>query len=294
MKLLSRLVFLLILGLFGCDPDIEISPIDDEVAEQIEQSNDMMLPIELFLAGTYPCDIKNVDIEPSGYTIYFDGSDCSSSVKQFGEIHITKVNGKEWKEEGAILEVRYLNFSAKKDPQKTDSLKRTVKETTLNGVETMINISGGDINEFFSGKTSRLKRRILSTNLSVEYNENLNGRRFYNKNLIKEFINEGGVAKQVSSADTTVNDLINVTEWGTNGYDDEFFTTITKPIVKTFCGQRWILTSGEKVRYGKRSPRTNIYGVNDDGNLQENCNAYGFLVSWTNNQGEAKRRIYRY
>lgn len=284
-----------ILFLISCQEDPEVRELDEDTIEEIEDSDDMRLPIELFLSGDYTCDIKSVDVESWGYTIHFDGTECPNSVKLFGEVQITRVNDKPWEDAGAIYEIKYFNFESRKDNQMTDSLKKVVMKTTINGTETMINVSGGEIGEFLNGTTTtRLIRKLKAKNLSIEFNGNFRGTRYVNRLQTKEYIKNQDEVTQVSYGDTLIHSIPNVMEWGINSYDAEFFTEIDEPIVKTFCGERWKITAGKKIRHSQRSPRTNTYGVTKEGLTDNSCNAYGFLVSWVNNKGEAKQKIYKY
>ena len=287
-------VFPLFILMASCHSDDMDAALDDDSDDG--DDNDLALSVELLLEGSNfenLCGISRIDSVGNNYHLYFDRDLCTDNIKRSGEIAVALVKGIDWAEEHAEMEITYVDFTFEKVGQQTGGDKKYFSKRTMNGKETVVNLTGQTLSDFLQKKTDLLKRRITNRNVYVRYNDNPTPL-IYNKTAIREVARTAGRETITLKGDTSVLGHDQVFEWGTDRDNQRFFNVITQPLIKTLCDERWIITSGEKTRFGNTSTKHTFYGVDAAGNPNGSCDAYGFKEQWIGTDGSEQTIIYRY
>lgn len=291
-KMLKRVIPLFLL--MACHSNDIDAVVDDDNDDG--EDNDLALSVELILEGSNfdeLCGISRIDSAGNNYHLYFDRNLCTGNVKRSGEIAVTLVKGKDWSEAMAEMEIAYVDFTFEKVGQLPGGDKKYFGKRTLNGKETVVNLTGQTLADFRDKKTDLLKRRITNNNLHIVYNDNPRPL-VYNKVAIREVQRANGEETILVKGDTSVLGHDQVFEWGVDRENQRFFNIIAQPLIRTLCDDRWIMTTGEKIRFSSTATKHTFYGVDQSGNTVGTCNAYGFKEQWLGTDGSEQTIIYRY
>jgi len=261
--------------------------------ELLDDTEGLLVPLELVIAGQDVCGIEDLDsLSETTTTITFNGIDCDEVYKRYGKIEVTLTKGSDWSEKDAEIRIKYIDYLNERDVPRSE--KKIASSIKMNGVEYITNLTGGTIAEFQSGTLTFMKRRYISDGLSVEYN-NSNSPRIISTNAIRDYVNDGEDVSITTFGGANPDGFTQVQEWGTNSDGEKFWNVLEEPIKRKLCNKRWLIIDGRKVRHIEDKPtRTNIYGVDENGNPSNGCSVFGYLETWINESGAKQERVISY
>ena len=217
-----------------------------------------------------------IDTSNNTWTIAltYNGADCFNTHYRTGTILISTPAGTRWKNAGATVTVTLQNFKAKR---LSDN-----KSITLNGSQTITNVTGGLLGNLSSLQT--IIHTITSSNLSVTFDDNT--QRTWQVARKRMFTYNNGIVATISGIGVTGN-VINAAEWGTNRFGHAFVTSISQPLVfRQDCSGR--LTAGEITHQGFATS-TATFGLNASG-APTGCpgsGTYYYKLTWTGPGGNS-------
>lgn len=231
------------------------------------------------------CD-GTVTTETSGnplkMTITYNGASCSGVRTRTGSIVITMPAGTHWKDAGATLTINYQNL---KITRTSDN-----KSITLNGTETVTNVSGGRLIDLIS--RGSITHTITSSNMSITFDGG--AQRTWQVARKRVFTYNNGLIITISGTHTE-GTVSNISEWGTTRFGGAFTTAITQPIViRQDCNFR--VTDGEIQHDRPIGSGTVLFGLDATGNPTScpGTGSYYFKLSWTGVGGNVHSVILPY
>ncbi len=213
---------------------------------------------------------------PRSVTITYAGNNCVGNRSRYGTIKATFASGTRWKEAGAVLSVTITNL---KITRLSDN-----RSITLNGTETITNVSGGLLVNLSSlGSITH----TIAGNLNITFDDG--SQRTWQTAKKRIFTYSNGLVITTSGNGTN-----GASEWGTNRKGNSFTTTIVDPlVVRQDCSFR--ITSG-KVKHDRLGTTIVTFGLNASG-VATSCpgtGSYYMKVEWTGPAGATFSGIYSY
>lgn len=217
--------------------------------------------------------------------ITYTGTSCDGLRNRSGSITIQVVGypSVKWKDVGAVTTITYNSF-------KVTNIS-SGKSTTLNGMHTITNVSGGLVRSITSG--TPIIRKIRSTTMSLTFDDGT----VRNWSVARKRTWTGALGIPTSltlSGDTTIGGVANIVTWGTNRKGNAFTTAYTDPIVvKASCG--WYSpVSGKKTHTAASRVSSITFGTDASGvPVASGCPNH-YIVNWTSPSGVAKSYIGSY
>jgi hypothetical protein len=215
-------------------------------------------------------------------TITYDSSSCAGSRYRKGVIILSMASGVYWKDTGAVLTITYQNL---KITRKSDK-----KSITINGTETITNVSGGLLKNLSSLRT--ITHTISSNNMLITFDDG--SQRTWQVARKRVFTYNNGIVITITGNHTDGTNT-NIAEWGTDRFGKAFATSITQPLViRQECDFR--LTAGE-IKHSRPSTSSTVtFGLDANGN-PTTCPGQGsfyYKVSWTGPGGRTYSAILPY
>jgi hypothetical protein len=217
--------------------------------------------------------------------ITYTGTSCDGYRNRSGSITIQVVGypAIKWKDVGAVTTITYNSFKV--------THISSGKSTTLNGVHTITNVSGGLVRYITSG--TPIVRKIRSSSMSLTFDDGTV--RSWSVARKRTWTGALGIATSLTlSGDTTIGGVANIVTWGTNRKGDAFTTAYTSPIVvKASCG--WFApVSGVKSHTAASRSSSITFGTDASGvPVASGCPNH-YIVNWTSPSGKPKSYIGSY
>lgn len=246
-----------------------------------ETSNDINTAIEEnpLLSGRTTNGIYNATITLDStvtdriLTITYNGANLAGTFTRTGSIRASIPKNKKWKDAGTVVTVSYQSLK----------ITRVVdnKSITLNGSQTITNVSGGRLINLSTLGT--ITHKIESNGLSITFDDAT--QRAWQVAKQRVFTYNNGVVISTTGTHTQGN-ITGISEWGTNRFGVAFTTQIVTPLViRQDCAFR--LTSGKVVHNGFLRDVTVTFGLNAQGNATS-CPGTGYYYlksEWTDANG---------
>lgn len=229
--------------------------------------------------------------------ITYYGKNAENTKGRTGEVKIKHAvsNGKiiPWKTQGANATITFTTYEV----IFLDTVKKSI---WLDGNCSVTNISGGLLKNIANpllvpgdSLVDKVRAELFFTrndNITVikKWTWHFNQLRVFNLN--------GTTVTATIKGDTAINNNNNVVTWGTTRFDQNFYTSITTPILQNISGSTFLYDplKGRKVILGITEPITITYGVDQQGSPATTGNPYGYIITWTNSGGQAKQAVVSY
>jgi hypothetical protein len=213
------------------------------------------------------------------------------------------------KARSGIIEIRHTLASGKVVPWKTPGAKVKIifkqfevifldiinKSIVLNDTCTITNLRGGLLNTLSPSDSvvDKVDAKLLYTNndnatVLVQWAWNFSKHRVFR-------LNDTTISVTITG-DTTINNVSNVSTWGTTRSDQPFCASITTALVQNVSGSSFLyspLRGVENIRMIKE-PITLTYGVDQSGYPVSTGKAYGYKFKWINAGGIASGTVVKY
>jgi ribosomal protein L24E len=297
MKTLAYILLLLPL-LFSCrrekdqasEEQAELAADNDMITRETDQALDDandVLTTSRYGDGTSssPCGITvdSSEIGTGKIILNFDGSTCFFGTrKREGEIIVQfSPNGGKWSDAGAKITLAFVNY---KVTRVSDG-----KSIVLNGYKSIVNSSGGLIRQLTA--LSDPVEHSIRANVSIEFEDGTN--RSWRVARKRSVSKSGGYYQVQLNGDTSVSGYKLVTAWGTTRRGSVFYITTEAPT--TFTSQCFRkIKSGELKVYTIYRTFAITFGVDADGNPDQDTCPYGYKVEWTNSKNKEERKVVEY
>jgi hypothetical protein len=297
LRLLLLFIAVISLTVTGCKKDNPSDPSTDTSSMQqlskdetnFENATDeAMNDAELILSGSgekstdmWPCNANLDSTNIINDTIYmyvtFNGTNCAETRFRTGRMIIMKKVGENWLQPGAKVFVKYINLHITKIA--------SGKSITFNGRKKYVNVSGGWIGMVGNGLDALVHR--VSGNIEATFDDN--STRTWNIARQRVFTGTLGNLVMTTSGFGSAGEYSNLVIWGTNRNGEDFFSTISQPIVhRQQCD--WDPCSGVRVTDipGNNKSLTVTFGFDDNNQpvTGEDCPTR-YRVDWVkgNNSG---------
>ncbi len=163
---------------------------------------------------------------PRTITITYNGTNCLGNRTRTGVIVISMAQGVRWKNAGAAISMTYQNYKVTRT--------RDNKSITVNGTQTLTNVSGGLLINLPVLNT--ITHSITSNNMSVTFDDGT--QRTWQVARQRVFTYNNGVVITITGTHTD-GSVTGIAEWGTNRFGRPFSTTIAEPVLlKQDCAFR--------------------------------------------------------
>lgn len=175
---------------------------------------------------------------PKTITITYSGNNCAGTHARSGSIKVTLPNDMRWRNAGAAITVAFQNLTL---TRLSDN-----KHITINGTQTLTNVSGGLLINLPTLQT--IVHTITSSNMSITFDGG--AQRSWNISRMQTFTYDNGVVLKVSgTGDVLSGSSAHLAEWGTNRFGHAFSTAIREALTfRQDCNGR--LTAGEIIHEG--------------------------------------------
>ncbi len=220
------------------------------------------------------CD-ATVSIDTTGttrkVTIAYNGGSCGFNRIRTGTVLLSMAKDVKWGNAGAVITVTFTNLKVKRVNDN--------KSLTLNGTQTLTNVSGGRLINLPQGIT--ITHTITSSNMSLTFDNGMQRNWQIAKQRVFTY-NNGVVATGTGLHTDGVRE--GIAEWGTNRFGIPFASAITAPIVvKQDCSFR--VVSGEVTHYREDITTTATFGLDATGNATTcpGTGKYYFKLVWSDN-----------
>jgi hypothetical protein len=227
-------------------------------------------------------------ISPAAYEINYFGNE-SNNTKSRSASDSIHLNTTLWVTAGATATITFgdVNNKAYEVLFKTNNTS-----ITLTGKATITNVSGGLL-QGLSPTDSMVVH--IKASVSYTYNDNATIVQLYtwNFNQLRTFKKPDTTINAITWGDTAIKKFTNVESWGLNRYGDSAYCTITSTIVQNITNLNLAYNplSGAGIIQNITEPILTTYGVNQQGTPISNGIPYGFIITWTNNGGQAQNVI---
>jgi hypothetical protein len=216
-------------------------------------------------------------------TITYFGTNADHTIGRSGVVKIKHaLNGSgnviPWKTIGAIAEITFDQYEI--------VVLATNKSLWFNGSGTVSNVTGELMpnianSAIVPGDTLVDKIRAQ---INFTFNDNVSTIKTWNWNLSLHRVFNGvnPVITCSVSGDTAIDDMNNVALWGTNRFDENFYTCTSAPVMTNISGSSFLNKplSGLKVIKAIPEQLTITFGVDSQGDLQTSGNPYGYKITW--------------
>ncbi len=221
-------------------------------------------------------------------TVNFGSFRCESAfVYRTGIVKLELLSGTSIDQQYSVAEFTFVNFRV------TDYL--TGKYVEYNGKKVITNLSGGVLTNLAYGQPE-LVHQVRSKDFHIFYSGS-------SGDIIKNTARKVKFSKldiannyrMITTGDTTINGMSNVADWGTLRNGTPYYHIVKKAIYYESCAAHCKFTRGERVQIisGGRETTT-IFGVDQNGNKQFNCAAFGKLVYYFDAEGDSIAKIVKY
>ncbi len=213
-------------------------------------------------------------------TITYNGLNCNGTRSRTGNITITTAAGVKWKTAGAQLTIAYNNLAI---TRVSDG-----KMITINGSETITNVSGGLLRNLSSLGTIT---HTISSSMTIAFDNGT--QRTWNIAKQRVFTYNNGIVISTTGTHTD-GTTSGISDWGINRLGDAFQIAITSPmVIRQDCNFR--LVSGGQVDTKLIRTITITYGLDANGN-PVTCPSTSFYMKlvWTNAAGNTVTLIQPY
>lgn len=214
--------------------------------------------------------------------ITYNGLNRDGTKTRTGTITVQLIAGNAWRDLGAVLEVRYNQF--------TVTRVSTQKSVTFNGVRTVKNLTGG----LLADRNPVLHQVRGSITVTFD-NETQRIRNDAFRRLFDFRLSTISIPRITTTADTALNGIAQVSSWGTNRKGEAFTTLITEPVIWSDCrngqvaGVRKHQVSGREI--------TIRYGVNQQGQpvaVSSSTCAYGYKIEFLTRRNVNRTAVVAY
>ena len=216
-----------------------------------------------------------IGVGNKAFKIDYNQSACTDGFIKEGSVTVALNNAfSSYEQAGAKWTVTFNNCK----------FTRNGRTTTLTGMATVTNVTGGAVWEVLLGKT--IVHKIKSSNMALAFQGNIVPR-LWEVAKKHTFKNENSVLSLTVEGDTTVNNYTNVITWGTNRYASKFYQQITEPgviVLVPNCGLK--LKSGQRKTTIERPALESIL-VTETVKLDNCKNTYTLLIE----KGSYKKTI---
>lgn len=227
-------------------------------------------------------------LSPNVYEIDYFGNEANGTKKRSAgdSIHL---NSSAWGTPGASATLTLGDINNKAYEV---SFSNNNTSVTLTGKATITNISGGLLQNLAAGDSMMVH---IKASISYTYNDNASVVQLYtwNFNIMRSFTKSDSTINAGTRGDTAINGFANVKSWGLNRYGTGTYSSITATIMQNISNQSLAYNplSGAEIIENISEPMLCTYGVNKQGNPVNNGTPYGFIITWTNNGGQAQNVI---
>jgi hypothetical protein len=208
-------------------------------------------------------------------TITYNGNNCAATHVRTGTLVLSMPAGIRWKTAGAAINASFQNFKIKR--------LRDNKSVTINGVQTLTNVSGGLLSQLSA--VPNIVHTITANNMSLTFDDNT--QRLWQVARKRMFTYDNGVVLTIWGIGTA-GSATNIAEWGVNRFGRAFTASITEPLViRQDCS--WRLTAG-KIKHEGFAMSTVAFGLNANG-VATSCPATGtyyYTLTWTGPGGNTR------
>lgn len=172
-----------------------------------------------FLPCNVTVDSANVINDTITYYVTYDGLNCSETILRTGNMEIRKQVGTHWYMPGATVSVKYINLHKTR--------VSTGKSITLNGNITYQNVTGG-ILPMLGTSMDAIIHKHWGT-LIATFDDNTT--RTWNISRQQTFTGTLTNLEMAVSGFGTSGEYVNLVTWGINRGGQEFFVSVSEPIV---------------------------------------------------------------
>ncbi|HEY8401984.1 MAG TPA: hypothetical protein VIK89_12015 [Cytophagaceae bacterium] len=297
----------IVLLLSACKEDVEIFPddsleqtsgaIDDAIIQSeseqlVEEANRLLAGVSGFnggkiteLPGVCGGTVEWSDTTEKKITVVFDGSTDCLGRKRWGKILVELKDSLTWESPLASAVIYFTDYKVARADEKS---------ITINGTQTVINEIGFTVDDLDAGITENLIY-IIRGEKQITFD---NGKTCTWYSALRRLVTKIGSDYSIElSGDTILGNLDNVAVWGDNRNGKYFYSQIIEPIHINSCASStpgWIAVSGKKTHKGSARETSITFGVDQSGNAINTCEAYGYLVNWTNLEAETEQIVVRY
>lgn len=227
-------------------------------------------------------------ISPDIYEINYFGNEANNTKSRTASDSI-HLNATSWATAGTTATIDFgdINNKAYEVLFKTNNTS-----ITLTGKATITNLSGGLLQNLTPADSMVVH---IKASVSYTYNDNATVIQLYtwNFNELRTFRKSDTSIMASTRGDTTIKNFSHLESWGVNRYGDSAYCTITSTIVQNISNLNLAYNplSGAGVIQNISEPIISTYGVNQQGSPISNGTPYGFIITWTNNGGQAQNVI---
>jgi len=227
-------------------------------------------------------------INPNVYEINYFGNEANNTKSRTASDSI-HLNAIPWGTAGATATI---NFGDANNKAYEVLFKNNNTSITLTGKAVITNISGGLLQNLTPADSMVVH---IKASVSYTYNDNATVVQLYtwNFNQLRILKKADTVIYANTRGDTAIKRFTNVESWGLNRYGDSAYCTITSTIVQNITNLNLAYNplSGAGIIQNISEPILATYGVNQQGGVISNGTPYGFIITWTNNGGQAQNVI---
>lgn len=276
---------------------VESSPSTDEQAFQ-EESDEFLEIAEYYFTNVQAAtrtsgsdkecgatvDTKNLSTHKQ-VTLTFDGTvKCGKDkcLKREGVVQLILSKGDQWSDKGAEITMNFHNYTVARNCD-----NRCIN---LDGKKTYTNETGGLVKSMAAGDS--IIHLINGTGMKLIY-DNHSSTRDWNSQRRRVFVKTTDEMAYYVFGEGSTDSLTNLAMWGTERDGTPYYVTITEAIKYKLCSGGWKAVSGVRVRKGKKEVTT-TFGVDKDGNVINNCGAFGYKKTWVSSTGVLKTEICKY
>jgi hypothetical protein len=317
MKTKKTMKYLLIVAIIGIvfvsckkNKDTTVAPVDEAPAQSLaaadqtnveNESNACLDEANSALQGvstrsadafSFPsCAHISVDTTNASIgklVLTYNGNNCANTRYRTGSITIqlpySAPNLIRWHVAGATVTITFNGYTVKR---LSDN-----KSLTFNGSHSITNVSGGLLVNI---TPSSPKIHKIRANMQLTFDDGTT--RTWNVARTRTFTLTDTIVSEKITGDTTVGGYNSVAMWGVNRAGNNFYTSVTTPVVADIFGGTCLYRprTGVRVHYGLAHPITVTYGIQSNGNpTPAGTCPDGYKVTWTNGQGASVQIIKSY
>lgn len=213
---------------------------------------------------------------------YSEANSCpSSNVKRSGTITLQLTGANRWKDEGAVLTMKFINY---KVTRKSDTAS-----VTYNGTRTITNVHGGTI--FTLATSTPIVHKIRAIDMSITFDNGTT--RTWSSARERTITYNSGIVTVTAKGDTTLSGTPNTEFWGTNRNGKSFTSTLTSFSANNDCGFNRP-TLGVMVRKVGLRTITVTLGVDALGEVVTTGCPTHYKIAYTNALGKTKTAVVQY
>ena len=256
--------------------------LNNEFSQAVDEAIQVICNHKAIIKGA---SVDTSQITINVITIYYGGNEAGGTKSRSGSDSIHLIGN--WGTPGAIA---HITMGCLNSPgYEVTYTKLTEVSVRLNGTVMLTNISGGYFQNISQGDSLVVN---VKGSLMYTFNDQAATVTYFpfNVNLRRTISMKNSTLYATTEGDTAMNGFTNVSDWGTNRYQKNYYTSITTPVVQNITDYTLSYNplSGIKDIQNIAEPILCTYGVNSAGNAITSGTPYGVYVSWTNNGGAAE------